>query len=58
MSTGSVTHLLYLHGFRSSPQSAKARITTAWVQQQRPDVQCWCPQLPPSPAEAMRMPPS
>ena len=50
---GAVTHLLYLHGFRSSPQSAKARLTAAWVQQQRPDVQWWCPQLPASPRAAM-----
>jgi predicted esterase YcpF (UPF0227 family) len=50
-----VSHLLYLHGFRSSPQSAKARITAAWMQAHRPDVAWWCPQLPPSPAEAMQM---
>ncbi len=50
---GAVTHLLYLHGFRSSPQSAKARLTAAWVQQQRRDVQWWCPQLPASPRAAM-----
>jgi predicted esterase YcpF (UPF0227 family) len=43
------THLLYLHGFRSSPQSAKARQMAAWVQTQRPDLTWWCPQLPPSP---------
>jgi len=48
-------HLLYLHGFRSSPQSLKARMTAAWVQQHRPDIDWWCPQLPPSPAEAMAM---
>jgi uncharacterized protein len=48
-------HLLYLHGFRSSPQSTKARLTAAWVARWRPDVQWWCPQLPPSPAEAMAM---
>ena len=47
------THLLYLHGFRSSPQSAKARQMQAWVQKHRPDVHWWCPQLPPSPREAM-----
>ena len=48
-------HLLYLHGFRSSPQSTKARLTAAWVARMRPDVQWCCPQLPPSPAEAMAM---
>ena len=49
------THLLYLHGFRSSPQSAKARTTAAWLQRHRPDVTWWCPQLPPSPREAMQL---
>ncbi len=47
------THLLYLHGFRSSPQSAKARITDAWMRAHQPDVTWWCPQLPPSPAAAL-----
>jgi predicted esterase YcpF (UPF0227 family) len=50
-----ITHLLYLHGFRSSPQSAKARRMADWVRTQRPDLQWWCPQLPPSPREAMTM---
>jgi hypothetical protein len=50
-----ITHLLYLHGFRSSPQSAKARMTAAWMQQHRPEAEWWCPQLPPSPREAMQM---
>lgn len=45
----SPTHLLYLHGFRSSPQSFKARMLHAWVQQQTPSLTWWCPQLPPSP---------
>jgi uncharacterized protein len=49
------THLLYLHGFRSSPQSTKARQMAAWVQSHRPDVRWWCPQLPPSPDEALHM---
>ncbi|MDP2819794.1 MAG: YqiA/YcfP family alpha/beta fold hydrolase [Polaromonas sp.] len=49
------SHLLYLHGFRSSPQSAKARQLGAWVQQQHPGVVWWCPQLPPSPRAAMQM---
>ncbi len=47
------THLLYLHGFRSSPQSMKAQKVAARVQTGHPDVIWWCPQLPPSPAEAM-----
>ena len=48
-----VSHLLYLHGFRSSPQSTKARLTAAWVQRHHPEVQWCCPQLPPSPRDAM-----
>ena len=45
-------HLLYLHGFRSSPGSFKARRLEAWLTAHRPDVRWWCPQLPPSPAAA------
>ena len=48
-----ITHLLYLHGFRSSPQSTKARQVAARVQAQHPGVSWWCPQLPPSPRKAM-----
>jgi uncharacterized protein len=55
MAAEPVTHLLYLHGFRSSPQSKKARVMAAWVQQHRPDLTWWRPQLPPSPADAMQM---
>jgi uncharacterized protein len=43
------THLLYLHGFRSSPQSFKARLLHNWLRQHAPQVTWWCPQLPPSP---------
>lgn len=49
------THLLYLHGFRSSPQSAKARMMAQHMATQHPDVVWWCPQLPPSPREAIEM---
>jgi predicted esterase YcpF (UPF0227 family) len=49
------THLLYLHGFRSSPQSNKSRRLHAWVLAHRPDLHWWCPQLPPSPAAAMAL---
>jgi predicted esterase YcpF (UPF0227 family) len=48
-----VTHLLYLHGFRSSPQSAKARQVAARVAQRHPHLAWWCPQLPPSPRQAL-----
>jgi predicted esterase YcpF (UPF0227 family) len=47
------THLLYLHGFRSSPQSAKAQIMARYVQAHHPGVTWWCPQLPASPAQAI-----
>jgi predicted esterase YcpF (UPF0227 family) len=47
-----LTHLLYLHGFRSSPQSTKARKMAALVAQRWPALHWWCPQLPPSPAQA------
>ena len=47
------THLLYLHGFRSSPQSAKAQTMAQRVQALHPGVTWWCPQLPASPAQAI-----
>ncbi len=49
------THLLYLHGFRSSPHSMKALKMADAVQSRHPQVHWWCPQLPPSPKEAMAM---
>jgi predicted esterase YcpF (UPF0227 family) len=49
------THLLYLHGFRSSPQSAKARLMAQHMAQHFPDVVWYCPALPPSPRAAMEM---
>lgn len=50
-----IGHLLYLHGFRSSPHSFKARRLGEWMARHAPDVTWWCPQLPPSPAEAMAL---
>lgn len=47
------THLLYLHGFRSSPASTKARMTAAAVAERFPHVTWLCPALPASPREAM-----
>lgn len=49
------THLLYLHGFRSSPQSAKARVMAARMAAGHPGVHWWCPQLPPSPRAAAEL---
>lgn len=49
------THLLYLHGFRSSPQSTKARLMAARVQADFPQLHWWCPQLPPSPRLASEL---
>jgi predicted esterase YcpF (UPF0227 family) len=53
-----VTQLLYLHGFRSSPSSAKALRMAAAVERLArsglPLAWC-CPQLPPSPAAAMAL---
>ena len=49
------THLLYLHGFRSSPRSMKAMKMAEAVQSRHPQVHWWCPQLPASPREAMAL---
>lgn len=54
MDSPAVTHLLYLHGFRSSPKSTKAQMVAARVRERHPAVTWWCPQLPPSPQGAMR----
>jgi len=48
------THLLYLHGFRSSPQSTKAQLVRRRIETAHPGVTLWCPQLPPSPKQAMQ----
>ena len=48
------THLLYLHGFRSSPQSVKAQKMAQVVARDYPRVTWWCPLLPPSPRLAMQ----
>lgn len=49
-----LSHLLYLHGFRSSPASAKAQRMAAWAATQ-PGLTFACPQLPPSPREALAL---
>ncbi len=52
---GPITHLLYLHGFRSSPQSFKAQLVARYVGVHHPEITLWCPQLPPSPKAAMQL---
>jgi uncharacterized protein len=49
------SHLLYLHGFRSSPRSFKAQRMQAWLASHRPQLHWYCPQLPPSPREALAL---
>ncbi|TAK96268.1 MAG: alpha/beta fold hydrolase [Aquabacterium sp.] len=49
------THILYLHGFRSSPKSFKAQMLArhvAHLNEQGIALNWRCPQLPPSPAQA------
>jgi predicted esterase YcpF (UPF0227 family) len=52
--TRTTSHLLYLHGFRSSPQSTKAKMTAQAVANHFPAVTWLCPALPASPQLAMQ----
>jgi predicted esterase YcpF (UPF0227 family) len=47
--------LLYLHGFRSSPASFKARRLQQYFEQRGESDRFICPQLPPSPSEAFAL---
>lgn len=47
--------ILYLHGFRSSPQSFKARLLAERMRALGREKQYACPQLPASPAAAIRL---
>lgn len=48
-------HLLYLHGFRSSPKSYKARVVHQRMAQRGLAASLICPQLPASPKAAMEL---
>jgi len=45
-----MTHVLYLHGFLSSPQSAKAQETVSYFKRHFPDITLHVPQLSNSPS--------
>ena len=45
-------HLIYLHGFNSSPHSHKAQVTRAWMAEHHPEVRFICPVVPPYPEQA------
>jgi predicted esterase YcpF (UPF0227 family) len=49
------THVLYLHGFRSSPLSTKAQQVATAMATHHPHITWWCPPLPPSPKAAIEL---
>lgn len=47
--------ILYLHGFNSSPKSAKAQAFRQWLEATHPEIELLVPQLPPYPQEAAQL---
>lgn len=50
-----MTCIVYVHGFNSSPQSAKARQLQAWAAAHRPDLAIRVPALPMDPEKALAL---
>ncbi|HGN9439881.1 TPA: esterase YqiA [Proteus mirabilis] len=50
-----MSRILYLHGFNSSPQSAKAQWFKQWLSVTHPDIELLVPQLPPYPQQAAQL---
>jgi predicted esterase YcpF (UPF0227 family) len=55
LTSPTTSHIVYAHGFRSSPRSFKAQFIAQWLQAHRPDIVWFCPQLPASPHAAAEM---
>lgn len=49
----STKHLLYIHGFNSSPKSLKAELTKKYFQENTNNVKFHCPQIANSPIQAI-----
>ena len=47
--------LLYIHGFLSSPLSFKAQQTGRWLAASHPEIDFFCPHLPPYPEQTRRI---
>lgn len=47
-----ISHIVYIHGFLSSPLSHKAQQFGEWLRSQHPEIRYHCPTLPAYPAES------
>lgn len=49
------SNVIYLHGYISSPNSLKAKQTERYLAQNFPDTNYYCPQLPASPLQSIKL---